>query len=88
MRKISNLRRVQLLLQPYLTKQDLIEFYGKSATYVSKKIKEIHREAIEEGKKVLRGVVSTKSFMKFEEIDFQELLKLAKIEKEVLQNET
>lgn len=81
---ISNTRRVELLLQPYLSKKDLMEYYGRGETWVGAKLGEMHRQATAEGKKPLRGIISTKRFMEYEELNLAELVKLAKIEKEIL----
>lgn len=83
-KQISNTRRLELLMQPYLSKKDLMEFYGRGETWVGVRLREMHKKAIAEGKKPLRGIISTKRFMEYEALNLEELVKLAKIEKEVL----
>lgn len=81
--KISNKRRVEILLQPYLSLQDLMEWYGSKKTYASTRLKEMHNALIEQNKKPVRGKISAQAFMDYEGIELNHFVKLAKIEKEV-----
>lgn len=83
MQQINNRRRAELLFQMYLTTKDIGEWFGKGQTWARLKMKELQRQAIIDGKKTLRGVISTKSFMRYEGIDRQEIIALAKNEKEI-----
>jgi len=81
--QLSNTNRVTLLLQPYLTTQDLMNWYGRGKSWVGAKLREMHTALIKEGKKVLRGTISTSAFMRFEGIDLEDYVAKAKIEKEL-----
>lgn len=80
---ITNTDRVALLLQPFLTTQDLMAWYGRGKSWVGAKLRDMHEALINEGKKVLRGTISTAAFMRIEGIDLEEYVAKAKIEKEL-----
>ncbi len=81
---ISNVRRLQLLMQPYMTVEGVMEWYGKSRSYAEARIHEMHNMVVERGKKPVRGKVSRAIFMEYEGVTMEQLIRLAKIEKEIL----
>lgn len=81
--RISNKKRLELLLQPWIKTEQLALILGVSKTTASTRMAEIHKRIMEKGKRTLRGCASSKEVIEFFEIDMDELIKNAKIEEEL-----
>ena len=71
---------LEILLQPFITTEQLARLIGKTKSTASKKMAEMHRQAMKEGKRTERGVVPSKRVIDYLQIDINELVENAKLE--------
>ena len=81
--KISNKQRLKLLLQPWITTEELALILGVSKATASKRMAEIHQNIMKKGKRTLRGCASSKEVISYLEIDMNEIIENVRIEKEL-----
>lgn len=83
MNSITNKQKMEMLLKDYLDYKDIGVWFGKKKSWAQERLKEYKIRAIKENKKTITGYISTKAFIEYEEIDFEEIYRKAKIEQEL-----
>ena len=83
MKTITNMQKVEMLLKDYFDYKDIMQWFGKGKSWACLRLKEYQTRAIAEDVKLFKGAISTKKFIEYEEIDFDELVSKARLEKEL-----
>lgn len=77
---MSSKESLQILLQPFITTEQLARLIGKTRSTASKKMAEMHRQAMQEGKRTERGIVPSKRVIAYFGFNIDELVENAKLE--------
>lgn len=77
---LSSKETLEILLKPFVTTKDLAKLLDRQRGTASKKMAEMHRQAMKEGLKTQRGVVPSKRVIDYLQINISELVENAKLE--------